>query len=206
MPVDLTYPGKRVIDGLLLAVVAVPAAILSAVVALLVRCTSRGPVLFRQTRVGHLGHPFTILKFRTMGHNPDGNAIVPDADQITAVGRVLRRLSLDELPQLWNVARGEMSVVGPRPTLEYQVQRYDDRQRTRLSVRPGLTGLAQVEGRNTLAWADRIELDLEYVDRNSPTLDLTLAVRTVPALLRGTGVGGHDPADPLAAPDEEPTR
>ncbi len=116
---------------------------------------------------------------------PEGNPLFPDADRITRVGGVLRRLSLDELPQLWNVARGEMSIVGPRPTLPYQVERYDDRQRRRLAVRPGLTGLAQVNGRNSIAWAERIELDLEYVGANSVGRDLVLVIRTVPALLSG---------------------
>ena len=149
------YRGKRVVDVALLALVAVPAALLGAVCAAAVRLTSSGPVLFRQERVGRDGAPFEMVKFRSMraGVNP----VFPDADRITPVGRILRRTSLDELPNLINVARGEMSVVGPRPTLAYQVERYDDRQRVRLDVRPGLTGLAQVNGRNELSWPARIE-------------------------------------------------
>ncbi len=202
---DASYPATRVFDVVVLAVVALPAAFLGACCALAVRLTSRGPVLFRQERVGHLGRPFVLLKFRTMVDAPEGNPLFPDADRITRVGGVLRRLSLDELPQLWNVARGEMSIVGPRPTLPYQVERYDERQRGRLAVRPGLTGLAQVSGRNSLAWAERIDLDLEYVETNSAGRDLALVVRTVPALLSSAGVHGHPTDDPLARPaDPEP--
>ena len=125
--------------------------------ALAIRLTSRGPVLFRQERVGKGGEPFEVVKFRTMVHLDEPNPLIPDPDRITRVGAFLRRFSLDELPQLLNVARGEMSIVGPRPTLAYQVERYSDRERQRLRVRPGLTGLAQVNGRNAIAWSERIE-------------------------------------------------
>jgi lipopolysaccharide/colanic/teichoic acid biosynthesis glycosyltransferase len=194
------YRGKRLVDVVVLALVAVPAAAVGAVCALAVRLTSAGPVLFRQERVGLRGEPFEMLKFRSMraGENP----IFPDADRITAVGRLLRRTSLDELPNLLNVVRGEMSIVGPRPTLRYQVERYDDRQRHRLAVRPGLTGLAQVNGRNALSWPERIELDLEYVDTQSVLVDLRIMAATFGALLSGAGVEGHRTDDPLAA---EPT-
>jgi len=187
-----------VLDLVIVAVAAVVVVPVAAVCALAVALTSRGPVLFRQARVGRGAEPFEVLKFRTMldGDNP----LIPADDRITSVGRVLRRLSLDELPQLWNVVRGEMSVVGPRPTLAYQVARYDDRQRRRLCVRPGLTGLAQVRGRNALSWAERIDLDLEYVARRSFWLDLRILVATPAALLGGAGVEGHDPDDPLARP------
>jgi lipopolysaccharide/colanic/teichoic acid biosynthesis glycosyltransferase len=180
----------------LLAVVALPAAALGAGCALAVRLTSRGPVLFRQRRVGIGGHEFEVLKFRTMvaGDNP----VFPDATRITSAGRWLRRLSLDELPQLVNVARGEMSVVGPRPTLPYQAERYDDRQWRRLDVRPGLTGLAQIRGRNSLSWADRIEYDLEYVQRQSVWLDLSILAGTLRVVLTGEGAEGHPTDDPLA--------
>ncbi len=142
------------------------------------------------------GRPFLVWKFRTMvaGDNP----IFPDASRITPVGRVLRRLSLDELPQLLNVAAGDMSVVGPRPTLAYQVERYDEFQRRRLDVRPGLTGLAQVNGRNSLTWARRIEFDVEYVETQSAGLDLRIVLRTVRTMLSGEGVEGHPEDDPLA--------
>ena len=188
---------------MVLAVVAVPVAAVGAVCALAVRLTSPGPVLFRQERIGLDGVPFTVLKFRTMIDAP--NPIFPDASRITSAGRILRRLSLDELPQLVNVARGDMSVVGPRPTLAYQVERYDDRQRHRLDVRPGLTGLAQVSGRNALSWGDRIDLDLEYVERQSVRLDLSIILRTAKALIAGEGVEGHPTDDPLAAHGSDPT-
>jgi sugar transferase EpsL len=195
----VAYRGKRLFDLLVLALVAVPAALLGGVCATLVKLTSRGPVLFRQQRVGRDGRPFTMLKFRTMLHRP--NPVFPDATSITAVGRVLRRLSFDELPQLVNVGRGDMSIVGPRPTLAYQVARYTDRQRLRLAVRPGLTGLAQVRGRNRLPWENRIELDIEYIERQSVRLDLSLVLMTVPTLLRGTGVGDHAADDVIARVD-----
>lgn len=190
------YRGKRVVDLALLAVIAVPALVIGAACAVAVKLTSKGPVLFRQERVGMGGQPFTVLKFRTMvqGDNP----VFPDADRVTAVGRWLRRLSLDELPQLVNVARGEMSIVGPRPTLQYQVDRYDERQRGRLAVRPGLTGLAQVRGRNALPWHERIEYDLEYVRTQSPLLDLRLVLATIKPMLTGEGAEGHPTDDPLA--------
>jgi lipopolysaccharide/colanic/teichoic acid biosynthesis glycosyltransferase len=193
------WPGQRLLDGVLLAMVAVPVLVVAGLCALAVRCTSAGPVLFRQERVGRGGVTFELLKFRTMivGDNP----MVPDASRITSAGRLLRRLSLDELPQLWNVARGDMSVVGPRPTLAYQVERYDEHQRRRLCVRPGLTGLAQVRGRNALSWADRIGHDLEYVERRSLVLDLRIIVATPWAMVNGSGVEGHDPDDPLVRPD-----
>ena len=196
------YRGKRLFDLVVLVVVAVPALLVGAICALAVKATSRGPVLFRQTRVGMGGRPFEVVKFRTMltGDNP----IVPDASRITSVGRWLRRSSLDELPQLLNVARGEMSVVGPRPTLAYQVERYGDRQRQRLSVRPGLTGLAQVRGRNALSWSARIEHDLEYVQTQSPRLDLSVIARTFAVLVSGEGVEGHAEHDPFVTVEEGP--
>lgn len=193
------YEGKRVADLLLLAIIALPAALIGALCALAIKLTSKGPVLFRQERVGQRGETFEIIKFRTM-HQGD-NPIFPDASRITRVGGLLRRLSLDELPELINVVKGEMSIVGPRPTLPYQVERYDDRQRLRLAVRPGLTGLAQIRGRNRLAWSDRIELDLEYVERQSPWLDLKVLALSVVAVLRGSGVEGHPTDDPLARLD-----
>ena len=128
------------------------------------------------------------------------NPIFPDASRITSAGRILRRLSLDELPQLINVAAGEMSVVGPRPTLPYQVERYDEHQRLRLAVRPGLTGLAQISGRNALSWGDRIDFDVTYVEQQSPLEDLRILARTAGTLLSGEGIEGHPTDDPLAAP------
>jgi lipopolysaccharide/colanic/teichoic acid biosynthesis glycosyltransferase len=152
-----------------------------------------GPILYRQTRVGKDGADFELLKLRTMvaGAETQGAGLAVDKGdaRITRAGRVLRRLSLDELPQLWNVIRGEMSVIGPRPTLRYQVERYDARQRRRLDVKPGITGWAQVHGRAALPWADRIELDVWYVEHRSPWLDLKILAKTPLALFSGTYKG-----------------
>lgn len=190
------YRGKRLFDLAALAIATIPSLLLGTLCALAIKLTSKGSVLFRQERIGMDGTPFQVVKFRTMleGRNP----IFPDPSRITRVGALLRRVSLDELPQLMNVARGEMSIVGPRPTLPYQVERYDDRQRMRLAVRPGITGLAQVRGRNWLPWKDRIELDLEYVSKQSPWLDVKIIWSSVAAVLRGTGIEGHPKDDPLA--------
>ena len=192
------YAGKRLFDLAVVAVVAIPAFLLGSICALAVLTTSRGPVFFRQERIGMGGKPFMVWKFRTMvdGDNP----MFPDATRITSAGRVLRRLSLDELPQLLNVAAGEMSVVGPRPTLAYQVERYDEHQRRRLAVRPGLTGLAQISGRNSLSWSDRIDYDVTYVENQSIGTDLRIIAKTASTILSGDGVEGHPTDDPLAIP------
>lgn len=201
-PPRAPYRGKRVLDLAVVTLVAVPVLIVCAVVAVAVRVSSPGPVLFRQERVGRDGRPFRILKFRTMveGDNP----LVDFDDRITPVGRLLRRTSLDELPQLWNVVRGEMSIVGPRPTLAYQAERWDRRQRGRLAVRPGLTGLAQVRGRNTLTWAERIEWDLQYVETQSIGRDLAILARTLMVVATGHGVEATAVPDPLATPEPLP--
>jgi lipopolysaccharide/colanic/teichoic acid biosynthesis glycosyltransferase len=161
--------------------------------ALAVKLTSRGPVLYRQTRVGRNSVDFELLKLRTMVEGAEmqgaGFAVDRGDPRITRVGRILRRLSLDELPQLWNVVRGDMSVVGPRPTLRYQVERYTERQRRRLEVKPGITGWAQVHGRAALPWDERIELDVWYVEHGSPWLDLKIVARTPLALVGGTYKG-----------------
>lgn len=161
--------------------------------ALAVKLGDRGPVLYRQTRVGRDGADFELLKLRTMVVGAEtigaGFAVDRGDSRITRTGRVLRKLSLDELPQLWNVIRGDMSVIGPRPTLRYQVERYDDRQRRRLDVKPGITGWAQVHGRATLPWAERIELDVWYVEHRSPRLDLKILAKTPLALFGGTYKG-----------------
>ncbi len=166
---------------------------LLAVAALAVKLDDRGPVLYRQTRVGKDGADFELLKLRTMVVGAErlgaGFAVDRGDARITRVGRILRRLSLDELPQLWNVVRGEMSLIGPRPTLRYQVERYDERQRRRLEVKPGITGWAQIHGRATLPWAERIELDVWYVEHRSPRLDLVILLRTPLALFGGTYKG-----------------
>lgn len=192
------YRGKRLVDLAVLAFVTVPAVLIGALCAVAVRLTSSGPVFFRQERIGMDGRPFLVWKFRTMvdGDNP----VFPDATRITSAGRVLRRLSLDELPQLLNVASGDMSVVGPRPTLAYQVERYDDVQRGRLAVRPGLTGRAQISGRNALPWDERIRYDLEYVRAQSPAEDVRIMAATLRVMLSGRGAEGHPTDDPLSAP------
>ena len=150
-------------------------------------------MLFRQTRVGKDGVDFELLKLRSMVVDAErrgaGFAVDRGDARITRVGRVIRRTSIDELPQLWNVVRGEMSVIGPRPTLRYQVDRYDERQRHRLDVKPGITGWAQIHGRATLPWAERIELDVWYVEHRSPRVDLKILLRTPLALFGGTYKG-----------------
>jgi lipopolysaccharide/colanic/teichoic acid biosynthesis glycosyltransferase len=166
---------------------------LLALAALAIKLEDRGPVLYRQTRVGKDGSDFELLKLRSMVVDAEtmgaGLAVNRGDSRITRTGRLLRRLSLDELPQLWNVVRGEMSVIGPRPTLRYQVEQYDERQRHRLDVRPGITGWAQVNGRAELPWADRIELDVWYVEHRSASLDLRILARTPRALFGGTYKG-----------------
>ena len=161
--------------------------------ALAIKLEDRGPVLYRQTRVGKDGADFELLKLRTMVVGAErqgaGYAVDRGDPRITRVGRVLRRLSLDEVPQLWNVVRGDMSMIGPRPTLRYQVERYTERQRRRLEVKPGITGWAQIHGRATLPWADRIELDVWYVEHRSPKTDLLILLRTPLALFGGTYKG-----------------
>jgi lipopolysaccharide/colanic/teichoic acid biosynthesis glycosyltransferase len=167
-----------------------------------VKLADGGPVLYRQQRVGKDGVEFELLKLRTMvvgAETKGAGAAVDEGDsRITGPGTLLRRLSIDELPQLWNVIRGDMSVIGPRPTLAYQVERYTAHQRRRLEVKPGLTGWAQVHGRARLPWAERIELDIWYVDNRSPLVDLKILLRTPLALFSGTykGASGgwRDPA------------
>lgn len=198
------YRGKRLLDLLVVGLIIVPAALLCAIAALAHLLAHGRPVLFRQQRVGRDSHPFVLLKLRTMRNVPCGSERPGDADpaRVTAVGRVLRRTSLDELPQLVNVLRGEMSLVGPRPTLPYQVGRYTGRQRLRLLATPGLTGLAQVHGRQRLSWPERIEWDLRYVRHQSFWLDLAILVLTVwTVLARGGATVGHD-NDPIAGRPE----
>jgi lipopolysaccharide/colanic/teichoic acid biosynthesis glycosyltransferase len=161
--------------------------------ALAIKLEDRGSVLYRQRRVGLRGEEFELLKLRTMVEGAErqgaGWAVNEGDPRITRVGRLLRRLSLDELPQLWNVVRGDMSLIGPRPTLAYQVERYTKRQRRRLEVKPGITGWAQIHGRARLPWEERIELDVWYVEHRSPWVDLRILLRTPLALLGGTYKG-----------------
>ncbi|MGH3110476.1 MAG: sugar transferase, partial [Gaiellaceae bacterium] len=181
---------NRAVDVLVAGMGLVVAGPLLAAAAIATKLGGGGPVLYRQTRVGKDGVDFELLKLRTMVVGAEtmgaGFAVDKGDSRITRAGRVLRRTSIDELPQLWNVLRGDMSVVGPRPTLRYQVEQYDERQRRRLDIRPGLTGWAQVQGRASLPWADRIELDVWYVENRSPKVDLEILLRTPLALFRGT--------------------
>jgi lipopolysaccharide/colanic/teichoic acid biosynthesis glycosyltransferase len=167
-----------------------------AAAAVAIRLDDGGPVFFRQERVGLDGQTFEVLKLRTMivdAHTQGAGFAVDKGDaRITRIGNLLRKTSIDELPQLWNVVRGEMSLVGPRPTLSYQVERYTDRQRRRLEVRPGLTGWAQVNGRASLSWPERIELDVWYVEHRSLALDLRIILRTAGVLLRPAAVYRSD--------------
>lgn len=179
---------KRLLDLSL----AIPALVLSlpiqAAVAAAVALRLGRPVIFRQTRPGQYGRPFEILKFRSMRPVNPAQGLVDDASRITPFGRALRSSSLDELPALWNVVRGDMSLVGPRPLLPQYLERYTCEQARRHDVQPGLTGLAQVAGRNSLSWDERLRLDVEYVASRSLGLDLRILARTVGLVLRRTGV------------------
>ena len=184
---------NRAADVAIAGTALVVASPLLGLAALAVKLEDGGPVLYRQTRVGQEGADFELLKLRTMVVGAEtigaGYAINEGDARITRAGRMLRRLSLDELPQLWNVVRGEMSVIGPRPTLRYQVERYTPHQRKRLAVKPGITGWAQIHGRAALPWAERIELDVFYVETRTPWLDLKILARTPFALFSGTYKG-----------------
>ena len=183
---------KRALDLLIGGAALLVSAPLIALAALAIRLESSGHPIYRQRRVGRDGRPFEIYKLRTMVRGAEftgaGLAIQEGDDRITRVGSFLRRTSLDELPNLWNVVRGEMSIVGPRPTIQVQVDQYTERQRGRLKVKPGITGWAQVNGRASLPWSERIELDLWYVEHCSLALDLRILVRTARILVKGDGL------------------
>jgi lipopolysaccharide/colanic/teichoic acid biosynthesis glycosyltransferase len=163
--------------------------------ALAIRWTMGAPVIFRHARAGRHGAPFVLFKLRTMRPMRDGET-APESDgaRITPVGRLLRGTSIDELPSLVNVLRGDMAIVGPRPLPIRYVDRYTDRQRRRLDVRPGITGWAQISGRNALSWEDRLELDAWYVDHRSLSLDLRILAGTIPVVVRRRGIAGADHA------------
>ncbi|HEY1566596.1 MAG TPA: sugar transferase [Solirubrobacteraceae bacterium] len=193
---------KRGLDILIALPLVVLSAPVVAVLALAIRLESRGDPIYRQTRVGQDGRLFDIYKLRTMVNGAEftgaGLAITAGDARITRLGALLRRTSLDELPNLWNVMRGDMSIVGPRPTLKGQVDQYTQRQLGRLAVKPGITGWAQINGRASLPWPERIELDLWYVEHRSLARDLRILVRTLGQVLRGHGVykgatGGWQP-------------
>ncbi len=195
---------KRALDLLIAGIGAILTAPLVALFALLIRLETPGHPIYRQIRVGKDGQGFEIYKLRTMVRGAEftgaGLAIQEGDDRITRVGGLLRRYSLDELPNLWNVLRGEMSIVGPRPTIQVQVDQYTPRQRRRLEVKPGITGWAQINGRASLPWSERIELDIWYVEHQSLGLDLRILARTVGMVLTGHGLykgetgGWHPPA------------
>jgi lipopolysaccharide/colanic/teichoic acid biosynthesis glycosyltransferase len=183
---------QRALDLMIAGPVAIVTAPATALLALAIRLESPGHPIYTQTRVGRDGKLFEIYKLRTMVRGAEftgaGLAIQEGDERITRIGAFLRRYSLDELPNLWNVVRGEMSIVGPRPTLAVQVEQYTDRQRGRLAVKPGITGWAQVNGRASLPWPERIELDIWYVEHRSLRLDLQILVRTVRMVIGGEGI------------------
>ena len=185
---------KRVTDILLAGSVLLISVPLMATIALAIRWSMGRPILFRQMRPGYRGEPFKLLKFRTMNAARDAHGcLLPDAGRLTPIGRLLRRLSLDELPQLWNVFRGDMSLVGPRPLLMQYVDRYTAEQARRHDTKPGITGWAQVNGRNGLTWPEKFSLDLWYVDNRSFWLDIRIIVRTLWQVLKREGISqpGH---------------
>jgi lipopolysaccharide/colanic/teichoic acid biosynthesis glycosyltransferase len=183
---------SRALDLLVASLLLLVASPLLAVAALLIKLESGGPVFYRQRRVGRGGAPFELWKLRTMVPGAEamgaGIYVVEGDTRITRVGRLLRRFSLDELPNLVNVLKGEMAVVGPRPTVQEQVDRYTERQRRRLEVKPGITGWAQVNGRTSLPWPERIELDVWYVENRSLRLDLRILAKTARLLATGHGL------------------
>ncbi len=191
----------RIFDIVVAAIALVVLSPLLLIAAIAIELGSRGPVIYRQRRIGLHGREFELLKLRTMVEGSDpvgvGTVVTRDDPRVTRAGRFLRRSSLDELPNLVNVLRGEMAIVGPRPTIPAQVKDYTPRQHRRHEVRPGLTGLAQVQGRAGIPWAERIELDVEYVEQRSALLDLRILARTARLLLTGRGLspGQADDSD-----------
>jgi len=187
-------PFKRLIDlvfGSLILVLVSPVIL---VIAALVRLKLGSPVLFRQRRPGKDDEIFEIVKFRTMLPPDPEKGLVTDADRMTPFGTWLRETSLDELPELWNVVKGDMSLVGPRPLLIQYLERYSPEQRRRHDVRPGMTGLTQVTGRNALPWSEKFALDVKYVDERSLRLDLSLLLATIPIVLRRSGISAEGEA------------
>jgi lipopolysaccharide/colanic/teichoic acid biosynthesis glycosyltransferase len=187
---------SRALDLLVASLALAVAAPVLAVAAILIKLESRGPVFYRQRRIGRGGEPFELWKLRTMVPGAEamgaGIYVVEGDPRITRTGRLLRRLSLDELPNLINVLKGELALVGPRPTVQEQVDRYTERQRRRLEVKPGITGWAQINGRTSLPWPERIELDVWYVEHRSLRLDLKILARTARLLATGHGLYSDD--------------
>lgn len=193
---------RRVVDVVVAGTALLLLAPLGLLVALAILATAGRPVLFRQRRCGLHGREFLILKFRTLAEPRWPGE--PDRDRATRLGALLRWTSVDELPQLVNIVRGEMSLIGPRPTLPEQVRHYSERQRRRLAIRPGLTGWAQVRGRNALSWPARIELDIWYVEHRTWRLDAWIVLRTIAGLAWPRGVTGHGGVNPGFGPGAEP--
>ncbi len=197
------YPiTKRGLDLVLASLVLLGSLPILLVIAALVAFSVGRPVLFRQIRPGRSGEPFELVKFRTMREGSGS-----DDERLTRVGRFLRSTSLDELPELWNVIAGHMSLVGPRPLLVEYLPLYSERQALRHEVRPGLTGLAQVSGRNAIGWGERLEADAVYVEQASPGLDLRILVRTIALVLRRDGISaeGHATMELFAGESVEPS-
>jgi sugar transferase EpsL len=185
---------KRFIDVLVSGIALLLTSPLMFVVAVAIKAIMGRPVLFKQMRPGYQGKPFALLKFRTMNERRDEQGrLLPDAKRLTPLGSLLRRLSLDELPQLWNVFRGDMSLVGPRPLLIQYMDRYSCDQARRHDVKPGLTGWAQVNGRNSLTWSEKLTLDVWYVDNQTLGLDARILFRTVWQVVKQQGISqqGH---------------
>lgn len=189
------YRGKRLVDVVLVLLAAPIWVPLLAVVALIVRLRLGSPVFFAQERPGRNERPFVLVKFRTMTDARDSSGtLLPDADRLTSFGHALRATSLDELPELWTVLRGDMSLVGPRPLLTRYLPRYSQRHRRRHEARPGITGLAQVSGRNAITWRQKLDLDVEYVDRCSLDLDLRILWRTLRSVVHREGISAEGEA------------
>jgi undecaprenyl phosphate N,N'-diacetylbacillosamine 1-phosphate transferase len=186
----VTYKIKQIIDCCISWVVLLFISPIIWLVALFIKIDSPGSIFFRQVRIGQNGQPFLAYKFRSMLEVPSGCKAPIDAERITRVGKFLRATSLDELPQLFNVIRGEMSLIGPRPTLPYQVAAYNNFQRRRLLVKPGITGWAQINGRNSIPWEDRIILDVWYIEHLSLQLDFLILLKTLKVWLRGQDIYG----------------
>lgn len=179
---------KRAVDVVVAAVALLVSLPLQLVVGLLVRLKLGPPVFFRQARPGKDGEVFDLIKFRSMKNPDPSRGLVTDADRLNGFGAVLRSTSLDELPTLWNVLKGDMSLVGPRPLLVQYLDRYSPLQARRHEVRPGITGLAQVAGRNALSWQAKFEKDVEYVDNRSALLDIKIILRTFASIVRREGI------------------
>ena len=181
--------GKRFFDLVLTITLLIVLAPLMALIALLVRLNLGNPIIYRQIRPGLHGKSFTCYKFRTMTEDLDGQGdLLPDKERLTGLGKFLRRASLDELPELWNVLKGDMSLVGPRPLLVSYLERYSPEQARRHDVKPGITGWAQVNGRNAITWEDKFRHDVWYVDNRNFRLDIKIIFMTILKVMKGEGI------------------